>query len=148
MPRYYLDDFTPGRSFPLPPHTVTREEIVDFAREFDPQPFHLGEAGNGLTEGLTASGWHVCGLFMRALCDGILLDAACLGSPGIDTLRWLRPVRPGDTLAATSTVIEARASKSRPDRGIVRFRHEVANQAGERVLTMENPILFLVRPAA
>jgi acyl dehydratase len=90
---------------------VTREEIVDFAREFDPQPFHLGEAGNGLTEGLTASGWHVCGLFMRALCDGILLDAA-------------------------------------PDRGIVRFRHEVANQAGERVVTMENPILFLVRPAA
>jgi acyl dehydratase len=148
MPKYYLEDFTPGRAFPLPPHMVTREEIIDFAREFDPQAFHLADAGTGLADGLIASGWHVCGIFMRALCDGLLLDAACLGSPGIDTLRWLKPVRPGDTLAATATVVEARLSKSRPDRGIVRFRHEMRNQAGEPVLALDNPILFLARPAA
>jgi acyl dehydratase len=147
-PRFHLEDFTLGRAFPLPPHTVTREEIIAFAREFDPQPFHLGDGGNGLSDGLTASGWHTCAIFMRALCDGLLLDSACLGSPGIDYLRWLKPVRPGDTLTAIATVIEARASKSRPDRGIVRFRHDVANQGGEAVLTMENPILFLARPAS
>jgi acyl dehydratase len=148
MPRYHFDDLTVGRIFPLPPHKVTREAIVAFAREFDPQPFHLADAGSGLTDGLTASGWHVCAIFMRALCDGLLLDAASLGSPGIDTLRWLRPVRAGDTLSGRSTVLAARLSKSRPDRGIVHFRHEIANQAGELVLTMENPILFGVRPAS
>ena len=147
MPRFYFDDLTLGRAFPLPPHAVTREEIIAFAREFDPQPFHLGDGGNGLSDGLTASGWHTCAIFMRALCDGLLLDSACLGSPGIDFLRWLRPVRPGDTLAASATVIETRLSKSRPDRGIVRFRHDVVNQGSEPVLVMENPILFLARPA-
>lgn len=148
MPKYHLEDFTPGRVFPLPAQAVTREAILAFAREFDPQPFHLADAGSGLTDGLTASGWHVCGIFMRALCDGLLLHAACLGSPGIDRLRWLRPVRAGDTLSATSTVLDARLSRSRPDRGIVRFRHSVADQAGEPVLTMENPIMFLARPTA
>ena len=146
MPRYHFDDLTVGRVFPLPGHTVTREEIIAFAREFDPQPFHLGDGGSGLTDGLTASGWHICAIFMRALCDGLLLDASSLGSPGIDTLRWLGPVRSGDTLSGSATVVAARLSKSRPDRGIVHFHHELANQRGDRILSMENPILFGARP--
>jgi acyl dehydratase len=148
MPRYYFEDLTVGRVFPLPAHAVTREEIIAFAREYDPQPFHLGDGGAGLADGLIASGWHTCAIFMRALCDGLLLDASSLGSPGIDALRWHRPVRPGDTLSGSSTVLSARLSRSRPDRGIVHFRHEMFNQAGEPVLSLDNPILFGVRPAA
>ena len=98
--------------------------------------------------GLIASGWHVGGLFMSLLCGGFLLESSSMGSPGIETLKWQRPVRPGDTLTAFSIVIEARASKSRPEMGIVRFRHEVINQAGETVMWLENPILFGRRGAA
>ena len=95
--------------------------------EFDPQPFHLDQdsAEAALTGGLIASGWHVAGLFMRLMADSMLLDSTSMGSPGIDTLKWLKPVRPGDTIAARSTVTGARASQSRPGMGIVRFRHEV-----------------------
>ncbi len=146
MPKRTFDDLVVGQSFALPPHTFTREEIIAFAREYDPQPFHLADDApeSKLIGGLIASGWHICAVFMRMLCDGLLLDAACLGSPGIDTLKWQRPVRPGDTLTGKSTVLEARVSKSRPDRGITRFRHEVTNQAGDIVMWMENPILFAV----
>lgn len=147
MAKYYFDDLAVGRVFPLPAHTFTREEIIAFAHEYDPQPFHLGDAGTGLTDGLIASGWHVAAVFMRALCEGLLLEASSLGSPGIDTLRWRKPVRPGDTLSGSSTVLAARLSKSRPDRGIAHFRHELVNQSGEAVLTLDNPILFGVRPA-
>jgi acyl dehydratase len=145
MPKRYFEDLTAGAVFDLPPVTITRETIVAFAREFDPQPFHI-EEGNpsaGLTDGsLIASGWHVCAVFMRMLCDGLLLDSSCLGSPGIENLKWQRTVRPGDTLSGRSTVIGARASETRRERGIVRFRHEVFNQAGEPVMTLDNPIFF------
>lgn len=147
MPKRTFDDLAVGQTFLLPSHTVTRDEIIAFAREYDPQPFHLDDHApeSALVGGLIASGWHVCAVFMRMLCDGLLLDAVCLGSPGIDTLKWQRPVRPGDTLTGKSTVLEARISKSRPDRGIVRFRHEVTNQTGDTVMWMDNPILFGVR---
>lgn len=142
-----FEDFRVGLELPLGPCRVSREELVAFAAEFDPQPFHLDEAAAAHSPlgGLATSGWHTCALFMRMMCDSFLLDSTSMGSPGIDTLKWVRPVRPGDTLTGTSTVLEARASKSRPGTGIVRFRHEIRNGAGKTVMWMENPILFAMR---
>lgn len=140
----FFEDFKTGQILPLATHKISRAEIVAFAAEFDPQPFHLDEraAADSLLGGLAASGWHTCALFMRMMYDGWLGECASMGSPGIDSLKWLRPVRPGETLSGRSVVVELRPSKSRPDRGFVYFRHEVANAAGELVLTTTNPILF------
>ena len=145
----YFEDFAAGQELPLEPHTVTRAEIIAFAAEFDPQPFHLDEraAAETLLGGLAASGWHTCALFMRMMYRGWLSDAASMGSPGVDSLKWLRPVRPGDTLSGRSVVIEVRASKSKPDRGFVKMRHEVTNAQGEVVMLAENPIMLSRRPA-
>ena len=145
MAKRFFEDLTVGEVIALPPAPVTRDAIIAFAREYDPQPFHLedGHPASGLTdEGLIASGWHVCAIFMRMLCDGLLLDSSCLGSPGIESLKWQRTVHPGDTLTGRSTVLAARASETKRDRGIVRFRHEVFNQRGEPVMTLDNPIFF------
>jgi acyl dehydratase len=146
----HFEDFAVGTVIALPPRRVSRAEIIAFAAEFDPQPFHLDERApaSDLAGGLFASGWHVCAVFMRMMCDAFLVDSACLGSPGIDRLKWQRPLRPGDVLAGTSTVLEARALRSRPEMGIVRFRHEAVNQAGEVVMWMENPVLFGRRETA
>ena len=140
----HFEDFAVGDVLPLPERRVERADIIAFAAEFDPQPFHLDERvpATDLAAGLLASGWYVCAVFMRMLCDGFLLETSCMGSPGIETLKWRRPVRPGDRLSGTSTVLETRASRSRPDIGIIRFRHEVTNQAGEVVMWMENPVMF------
>jgi acyl dehydratase len=139
----YFEDFEPGQEFPFGPHTVTRAEIVAFAAEFDPQPFHLDEmaAAETLLRGLAASGWHTCALFMQMAFRGWIAECASMGSPGVDTLKWLRPVRPGDMLSGRSLVLTTRASESRPDRGFVRFRHEVANSRGELVMMLENPVM-------
>jgi len=144
MAKRYFEDFVVGESLPLGSRQVSRNEIIAFAAEFDPQPFHLDErAGNNLVGGgMMASAWHVGSLFMTLLCDGFLLESSSMGSPGIETLQWQNPVRPGDTLTASSTVVETRASKSRPEMGIVRFRHEVVNQHGDVVLWLDNAILF------
>jgi acyl dehydratase len=144
MTKRTFDDFAVGDVLPLPERRVERADIIAFAAEFDPQAYHLDERTRptDLTTGLSASGWHVCAMFMRMLCDGFLLDSTCMGSPGIETLKWQRPVRPGDRLKGASKVLETRASKSRPEMGIIRFRHEVTNQAGEVVLWMENPVMF------
>jgi acyl dehydratase len=143
MAKRYFEDFVVGEKLPLGSRHVSRGEIIAFAAEFDPQPFHLDErAGDGPGWGPMASGWHVGALFMNMLCSGFLLDSSSMGSPGIESLKWQRPVRPGDTLTASSTVVETRVSKSRPEMGIVRFRHEVANQAGETVMWLDNAILF------
>jgi acyl dehydratase len=149
MQRLHFEDFTPGQEYRFGPHTVSRQEIVAFAAEFDPQPFHMDEAAgaDSLLGGLAASGWHTCALFMRMMCDGWFGGTASMGSPGVDTLKWLRPVRPGDVLSGRSVVIEARASSSRPDRGFVRFRHEVTNARGETVMVLENPVMFGRRPS-
>lgn len=145
----YFEDFSEGDELPFGPHTVTRAEIVAFAAEFDPQPFHLDEraAAETMLGGLAASGWHTCALFMRMLYDGWITDAASMGSPGVETLKWLRPVRPGDTLSGRSIVIEIRASKSKPDRGFIKFRHEVVNERGEPVMMLENPVMLQRRPS-
>lgn len=148
MPLRYFEDFAPGDELPLASHHVTRAEIVAFASEFDPQPFHVDEhaAADTLLGGLAASGWHTCAIFMRMLCDGWLLQVASMGSPGVDTLKWLRPVRPGDVLSGQTKVIAVRESRSRPDRGFVQCRHEVVNGAGELIMWLENPIMIERRP--
>jgi acyl dehydratase len=139
-----FEDFAVGQAIAHPPWTVTADQIIAFAAEYDPQPFHIDPAApeTAITGGLIASGWHVAAIFMRTLCDAFLVDSTSMGSPGVDSLKWLKPVRPGDTLAARSTVVEAKPSRSRPDRGIVRFRHDMLNQAGELVMTLDNPVLF------
>jgi acyl dehydratase len=144
MAKRYFEDFVAGETLPLGSRQVTRADIIAFAAEFDPQPFHLDgqPAGKSPSGGLTASAWHVGALFMNMLCSGFLLDSSSMGSPGIDSLKWRKPVGPGDTLTASSTVVETRASKSRPEMGIVRFRHEIFNQHGELVAWLDNPILF------
>ena len=118
----YFEDFPPGDVRESPARTVTREEMVAFAREFDPQPFHTDEeaASTTIYGGLIASGWHTVAILMRLMWDAFLADAASLGSPGVDEVRWLKPVRPGDTLRARFTVVEAVPSRSKPDRGVVR----------------------------
>ena len=145
----HFEDFQVGEALPLAPCQVTREAIVAFAEEFDPQPFHLEEdaAARSLLGGLCASGWHSCAMFMRMMVEGWLGGAASMGSPGIEWLKWKQPVQPGDELSGTSTVLAVRASKSRPDMGFVTFRHEVRNQRGEVVMEAVNPIMFARRGA-
>lgn len=134
----YLEDFQPGQTLEFGSHTLTAEEIVDFARRYDPQPFHLDDAAGRQTHfgGLVASGWHTAGLMMRMMVDHLLSPETSLGSPGIDELRWLRPVRPGDTLRVRVTMLEVLRSRSKPDRGTVRQRVEVVNQDDTVVMTL------------
>jgi acyl dehydratase len=129
--------------------TVKRDEIVRFAAQFDPQPFHMDEAAaaHSLYGGLIASGWHTAALMMRMYSDHYLSHLATLVSPGVDELRWLLPVRPGDELSLRVTVLEARPSRTKPDRGIVRSAVEVLNQRGEVAMTATAINFFLRRPA-
>jgi acyl dehydratase len=137
--RDHWEDFPVGsvRQFGAMP--VTREAVLDFAAKFDPQPFHLDDAAAeaSLFGKLSASGWHTCAMAMRMYCDGYLLNSTSLGSPGIDKLKWHKPVYPGDTLSARFTVLEARPMNSRPDVGLIRSLSEVLNQHGEVVQSME-----------
>ena len=145
----YFEDFPPGDVRESPARTVTREEMLAFARAFDPQPFHTDEDAASATiyGGLIASGWHTVAICMRLMWDAFLADAASLGSPGVDEVRWLKPVRPGDTLRARFTVVEAVPSRSKPDRGVVRSFLEVVNQHGEVVMSLRGLGLFARRPA-
>lgn len=150
MPSIYLDDFHPGAVRETGPCLVTREEIIDFATRYDPQPFHVDEAAARETMfgGLISSGWMTIGIAMRLYVDSFLHEAASLGSPGVDQIRWVQPVRPGDTLRLRTTVREVKPSQSKPDRGIVFTHWEVLNQKDEVVLTMEGMGMFRRRPAA
>jgi len=146
----YLEDFTPGREFLTDGVTITEAQILDFALAFDPQPFHLDveAAKQSIFGGLIASGFHTMALTFRLFAQTRALAASSLGSPGVDELRWLRPVRPGDTLRAVVRVAEQRPSTSKPDRGIVRLQWTTLNQAGESMLTMTSMQLVRRRPAA
>lgn len=148
MPKHYFEDFIPGRVDEFGPRLVTREEIVAFAAEFDPQPVHLDEeaARTTMLGGLSASGWHTCAIGMRMIADSFMSDSASMGSPGIEEVRWQRPVRPGDHLTLRCTVLETRVMKSRPAWGLVRFRFEILNQAGDCVMTQTNVNMFGRRP--
>ena len=138
MPKLHWEDFQPGAVAVYGPRLVTREEIVAFAAEFDPQPMHLDEAAASATMlgGLGASGWHTCCLLMRIIADGFVLDSSSMGSPGIEEVRWLKPLRPGTQIRVRSTVLESRPSKSRPDMGLTKFRYEVLDEAGSVLTTM------------
>ena len=148
-PLRHFEDFRPGDVIELGSRTITKEAIIAFAKEFDPQVFHVDEeaAKQTIYGGLLASGWHTGSLLMRLLCDGLLARTASLGSPGIDELRWLKPVRPGDTLSGRMTVLESIPSRSKPDRGMVRSLMELRNQHGEVVLTVKGLSLLGRRPA-
>ncbi|HEX2436944.1 MAG TPA: MaoC family dehydratase [Methylomirabilota bacterium] len=145
----YFEDFPPGDVRESPARHLTHDEIVAFASQFDPQPFHLDDAAarRSIYGGLLASGWHTCAIYMRLMWETFLKDTASLGSPGVDEIRWVKPVRPGDTLRVRFTVIEAIPSRSKPDRGIVRSLSEVFNQRGEIVMTMRGLGMFARRPA-
>ena len=135
---YYFEDFQAGASFELGSTRVTEEEMIAFARLYDPQPFHISpeEAKASPFGGLIASGWQTVVILNRLFVESIFNHTIGLGSPGVDEVRWLKPVRPGDTLKARCTVIESTPSRSRPEMGIVRFKCEVLNQADEVVLTL------------
>jgi acyl dehydratase len=134
--KLHWEDFQPGAVAVYGPRLVTREEIVAFAAEFDPQPMHLDEAAAAATMlgGLAASGWHVCCLLMRIITDGFVLNSSSMGAPGVEEVRWLRPLRPGMRIRVRSTVLETRASNSRPEMGLVKIHHEVLDE-GDAVLT-------------
>jgi acyl dehydratase len=140
----YWEDIKEGEVVELGSSTMDKERMVAFAREFDPQPFHTDEkaAGESLYGGLIASGWLPGSTLMRLFYDGFLKDTASMGSPGIDELRWLQPVRPGDTLTARLTVTGTTASRSKPDRGIVHSLMEVLNQRDEVVMTTRGVNFF------
>jgi acyl dehydratase len=150
MSTYAFEDFAVGRVWEFGARQVTKEEVLAFAAAFDPQPFHLDEAAAeaSVLGGLSASGWHTCAMVMRMMCDEYLIDSTSQGSPGIDNLRWLRPVRPGDTLRVRMTVQQARTSASRPHIGLVRSEWAVFNQHDEQVLSMEGWGMFGLRNAA
>ena len=138
-----FDDFRPGRFGTFGPRHVTREEILAFAAEFDPQPMHLDEAAasRSMLKGLSGSGWHLSSIVMRMMFDGFIGDTASLGSPGVNEMRWLAPLRPGDDLMLDVDVVEARISRSRPETGIVTFKCAVRNAAGQALCVMVSPIL-------
>jgi acyl dehydratase len=142
--QYYWEDFYPGQVLETGGYGLSEEEIIEFARKYDPQPFHTDrdKAQQSYFGGLIASGWQTAAICMRMICDLYLLEAASLGSPGVDELRWVKPVRPGDTLRLKATVLETRASVSRPDMGTMRARSEVYNQHGELVMHMSGVGMF------
>jgi acyl dehydratase len=147
--KIHFEDFKPGLFAQYGPRLVTREEILAFAAEFDPQPMHLDEAAarDTMLGGLSASGWHTCGLMMRMMCDGFLLNSSSMGANAVEEVQWLKPVRPGDRLTLHVTVLETRVSKSRPDMGFVTTLMEMFNQAGTRVMSLKSPLIFGTRQA-
>jgi acyl dehydratase len=146
----YWEDFAVGETTDVGTVEVTRDEIVEFAERYDPQPFHIDEsaADDGPYGGLIASGWHTAALFMGLFVRTILLDAASMGSPGVEELRWTAPVRPGDRLTGRVTVTAVEPSSKRPDRGTVFTTSEVLNQDGTTVMTMKARGFFRRRKAA
>lgn len=146
----YFEDFQVGQVHELGSYVVPREEILAFARQFDPQPFHLDdEAGRQSIFGsIIASGWHTAAICHRLLVESLLKDSASMGSPGLDELRWLLPVKPGDTISARIEVLTVTPSRSKPDRGSLKTRMEVRNQRGEVVMTETASVLFRRRPEA
>ena len=144
----YFEDFQVGEVVELGSRGLTQDEIIAFAREYDPQPFHVDpeRAKDTFFAGLAASGWHTAATYMRLLVDALLNHTVSMGSPGLDEVRWLKPVRPGDVLQARFTVVEMTASRSRPQMGIIRGKGEVTNQDGDLVMTIVSAGFFGRRP--
>ncbi len=146
----YFEDYLPGTTYDCGNVSVSEAEIVAFAKQFDPQPFHVDPetAAGGPFGGLIASGWQTAVLVMRQLVEHYLSEEASLGSPGLDEVRWPGPVRPGDTLRVRATVVEARRSLSKPDRGIMKTMVEAVNQDGRTVMRAIAINFLRVRPGA
>ena len=148
--KYYWEDFAEGQVRDLGTVTPTREETMAFARQFDPQPFHLDdEAAKASVFGaLSASGWHTCSMAMRLMVTNFLQETSSLGSPGLESLKWPRPVFPGDTLRLQQTILETKPMGKRPDVGMVRALWEMFNQNGDKVLHMDGWGMFRRRTPA
>jgi acyl dehydratase len=144
MPRIAFEDFAAGAVFDYAGPRVTRDDIVAFARAFDPQPFHVDEdEAKGTFFGtLVGSGWHACGLMMRTIAEAVLLDSTSMGAPGVEETRWLTPLRPGDSLRVRQTVLETKTSRSRPEMGLVHLRTELLNQDDAAILEQTNWSMF------
>ena len=142
--KYYWEDLHAGQTIELGSVTVEREEVLAFARQYDPQPFHLDDeaAARSMFGRLSASGWHTCAMAMGLMVRGFLHESSSLGSPGLEKIQWLRPVYPGDTLTLRQTITEARPMASRPEVGLIRSLWEMFNQDGEQVLRMDGWGMF------
>lgn len=146
----YFEDFAVGDVYALGSRALTQDQIIAFARDYDPQPFHTDpEAAKHSAFGtLVASGWQTVGVFMSLLVNGLINDTASMGSPGIEGIQWLKPVKPGDQLTGQIRILEMTPSKSRPDRGIIKTEGQLTNQAGEVVMTIRAVNFFGRRPKA
>ena len=145
---WYFEDFFAGQEIVLGARQVTEDEIVNFATQFDPQPFHVDHdaAAASVFGGVIASGWHTCSMMMRMVVDGLMAAASSMGSPGVDKVRWLLPVRGGDTLTVSYLTTAVKASTSKPDRGVVWSTWRAVNQHGELACTIEGMGMFGRRP--
>jgi len=143
----FFEDFRPGEVLEFGDYLVTEEEIVDFAKRYDPQPFHVDHeaAQRSIYGGLIASGWMTGSIVMRLLVDNFISPLSSMGSPGVEEIRWTKPVRPGDRLKLRVTVVETRRSQSKPDRGIVQVQEEAINQDGETVMSIRGMGLYRCR---
>jgi len=142
--QWYFEDFYPGQEIDLGERSVSENEIVAFARQFDPQPFHVDRdaARASIYGGVIASGWHTCSLMMRMVVDGLMASSSSMGSPGLDGVRWLRPLRAGDTIRVRYLTTQVKASNSKPDRGVVWSKWTATNQHGEEICTIEGMGMF------
>ena len=149
-PRLAFEDFEVGQQRLFGPRALSKEEIVRFGIEWDPQPFHVDEAAaaNSPFGGLIASGWQTAALAMRLAVDGFMGDSTSMGSPGLDELKWLKPVRPGDALTNEVTVLEVTPSRTKPNRGSIKLGFRCTNQHGELVMTLVARVVFLRRNPA
>jgi acyl dehydratase len=146
---WYFEDFYPGQEIALGSRTVSEEEIIEFARQFDPQPFHVDHdaAEASIFKGVIASGWHTCSMMMRLVVDKLMSESSSMGSPGLDGVRWMQPVRGGDTLSVSFLTVKVKPSASRPDRGVVWSKWTATNQHGQTVCTIEGMGMYGRRPA-
>lgn len=147
---WYFEDFFPGQVIELGQRQLSEDEIIAFARQFDPQPFHVdpAAAAQSIYGSVIASGWHTCSMMMRLVVDGLMAASSSMGSPGLDSVRWLAPVRAGDTLAVRYETVKTKASTSKGDRGVVWSKWVARNQHGVDVCTIEGMGMFARRPAA
>lgn len=149
MSKRHWEDFKPGTVAVYGPRLVTREEIVAFAAEFDPQPMHLDETAAAATPlgGLAASGWHSCCILMRMIADGFINESSSMGAPGVDEVRWLKPLRPGAQVRVRTTVLETRVSNSLPDVGFIKCLFEMIDERDTVLTTMTSPLMIRRREA-
>jgi acyl dehydratase len=150
MSKRTFEDFRPGMEMTFGPRLVTRDEIVAFAAEFDPQPMHMDEEAGRLSmlRGLAGSGWHTCCLLMRMLADGLLAGSSSMGAPGVDEINWLAPLRPDSSITVHMQVLETRRSRSRPGMGLVKFHFNVVDHTGTPIMTLICTLMFGTRAAA